>query len=158
MEWRPVELEVLGVENEHPSPEPILAGLSASPSDLHDAFVSDLPHLAEVRSAHSEILQTVGQSVDEHFEAIQSFQPADVAIGNLGGYREGESLVLPLSGAIQEQVQLEIASHGQTTAIRLSVKGDNGTDLVRTFSLPAGTQLGQAGWRGDDLILDLESN
>ena len=158
MEWRAVELDVLAVENEHSEPEPILGGLGASPSDLHDAFVADLPHLSEVRSAHSEILQTVSGNVEEHFAVIQSLQSADIAIGNLGGYREGESLVLPLSGAIQELVQLEIASRGQTTAIKLSVKGEDGTDLTRTFTLPIGTQLGQAGWRGDELILNLESD
>ena len=47
MDWTTIELVPLSEDETRVEPEPILAGLTANPSDLHDAFLSDLPHLAE---------------------------------------------------------------------------------------------------------------
>ena len=155
MDWTSVELSSMPENDQDGSAEPILAGLSAAPSDLHDAFLSDLPHLEETRAAHANVLQTVGEGVETHFSAVQQMQSADVAIAGLGGFREGDALVLPLEGAIQDRVQLEIGSQGTDSALRLHVEGRNGEVISRTFSLPAGTELARAGWRGNELILDL---
>ena len=86
---------------------------------------------------------------------IQSMQKAEIAIGNLGGFREGDALVLPLSGAIQDRVQLEMHSNSEGTSLRLSAEGHEGENLSRTFALPPGMELARAGWRGDQLVLDL---
>ena len=151
MDWETVELVSIPEDEEKVTPEPILAGLSADPSDLHNAFLSDLPHLAETQAAHANLLSMAGDGVDAHFAEIQSMQTAEIVIGNLGGFREGDSLVLPLSGAIQERVQLEI--HSGTT-LRLNAEGRDGENLSRTFALPPGTELARAGWRGDQLVFD----
>ena len=81
-------------------------------------------------------------------------QTAEIAIGNLGGFREGDALVLPLSGAIQDRVQLEIHSSGNWTSLRLNAEGRDGENLSRTFALPPGMELARAGWRGDQLVFD----
>ena len=155
MDWETVELVSIPEDEEKVDPEPILAGLSANPSDLHDAFLSDLPHLAETQAAHANLLSMAGEGVDTHFAEIQSMQTAEIAIGNLGGFREGDALVLPLSGAIQDRVQLEMHSNGKGTSLRLSAEGRDGENLSRTFALPPGTELARAGWRGDQLVFDL---
>ena len=97
MDWQTVELISIPEDSEKVAPEPILAGLNAQPSDLHEAFLSDLPHLAEAQTAHANLLAMASDGVDTHFAEIQSLQTADVVIGNLGGFREGDALVLPLS-------------------------------------------------------------
>ena len=93
--------------------------------------------------------------MEAHFAEIHSLQTAEVAIASLGGFREGDALVLPLSGAIQERVQLEMSSQGDLTTLRLTAEGEEGTILTRTFTLPPGTELARAGWRGNELVLDL---
>ena len=158
MDWTTIELVSLPEEEGEVNAEPILAGLSATPSDLHDAFLSDLPHLAEAQAAHASVLATASEGVDEHFVGIQSLQTAEVAIGNLGGFREGDALIIPLSGAIQERVQLEMSSQNDQTTLRLNAEGDKGGTFTRTFALPLGTELARAGWRGDHLVLDLVRN
>ena len=155
MDWTTVELDSIPDSGEREAPEPILAGLSAAPSDLHNAFLSDLPHLAEAQSAHASILQTVGEGVESHFSTVQQMQSVDVVVANLGGFREGDALVLPLEGAIHDRVQLEIGNQGEYAAFRLNIEGENGELLSRTFALPPGTELARAGWRGNELILDL---
>ena len=155
MDWTTVELVPLSEDETRVEPEPILAGLTAAPSDLHGAFLSDLPHLAETQAAHASVLATASEGVEAHFAEIHSLQTAEVAIANLGGFREGDALVLPLSGAIQERVQLEMSSQGGRTTLRLNAEGDEGSILTRTFALPHGTELARAGWRGDELVLDL---
>ena len=155
MDWTTVELDSMPGNGHEDVAEPILAGLSAAPSDLHNAFLSDLPHLEETRAAHANVLQTVSEGIETHFSAVQQMQPADVAIASLGGFREGDALVLPLEGAIQDRVQLEMGNQGKDSALRLHVEGHNGEVISRTFSLPAGTELARAGWRGNELILDL---
>ena len=155
MDWETIELISIPEDGEKSTPEPILAGLSAEPSDLHDAFLSDLPHLAETQQAHANHLTMAGEGVEAHFTEMLSLQTAEVAIGSLGGFREGDALILPLSGAIQDRVQLEISSQGEWTSLRLNAEGDDGTRLTRTFALPPGTELARAGWRGDQLVLDL---
>ena len=82
-------------------------------------------------------------------------ETAEVAIANLGGFREGDALVLPLPGAIQERVQLELGEQGKSKTLRLNAEGDGGVSFTRTFTLPSGTELARAGWRGNELILDL---
>ena len=47
MDWTNVELVSIPEMDEKANSEPILAGLSATPSNLHDAFLTDLPHLQE---------------------------------------------------------------------------------------------------------------
>ena len=155
MDWETIELISIPEDDEKATPEPILAGLSAGPSDLHDAFLSDLPHLAETQAAHANHLAMAGEGIDAHFTEIQSLQTAEIAIGNLGGFREGDALILPLSGAIQDRVQLEIRSQGEWTSLRLNAEGSDGSNFTRTFALPPGTELARAGWRGDQLVLDL---
>ena len=155
MDWTTIELVPLSEDETRVEPEPILAGLTAAPSDLHGAFLSDLPHLAETQAAHASILATASEGVEAHFAEIHSLQTAEVAIASLGGFREGDALVLPLSGAIQERVQLEMGSQGDLTALRLNAEGEEGTILTRTFTLPPGTELARAGWRGNELVLDL---
>ena len=155
MDWQTVELISIPEDPEKVTPEPILAGLNAQPSDLHDAFLSDLPHLVEAQTAHANLLAMASEGVDTHFAEIQSLQTADVVIGNLGGFREGDALVLPLSGAIQERVQLEMSSKGDLATLRLNAEGVDGEKISRTFTLPQGTELARAGWRGNELVLDL---
>ena len=155
MDWTTIELVPLSEDETRVEPEPILAGLTAAPSDLHGAFLSDLPHLAETQAAHASVLATASEGVEAHFAEIHSPQTAEVAIANLGGFREGDALVLPLSGAIQERVQLEMSSQDGRTTLRLNAEGDEGSILTRTFALPPGTELARAGWRGDELVLDL---
>ena len=155
MDWTTIEFVSLSEDESRAEAEPILAGLVATPSDLHDAFLSDLPHLAETQAAHASLLATASEGVEAHFADIHSLQTADAAIAGLGGFREGDALVLPLSGAIQERVQLEMSSQGDWTTLRLNAEGEEGEVLTRTFTLPPGTELARAGWRGDELILDL---
>ncbi len=155
MDWTTVELVSISDDEEKVTPAPILAGLSADPSHLHDAFLSDLPHLAETQAAHVNLLAMASEGVEAHFAEIHSLQTAEIAIANLGGFREGDALILPLSGAIQDRVQLEMNSQGDWTTLRLNAEGDEGTNFTRTFTLPPGTELGRAGWRGDQLVLDL---
>ena len=109
LDWEKIELVSIPEDEQKEKPEPILAGLVAAPSDLHDAFLSDIPHLAEAQAAHASVIETAGEGVEAHFTEVHSIQTADVAIANLGGFREGDALVLPLSGAIQERVQLELS-------------------------------------------------
>tara|TARA_Y100000589_G_C27181411_1_gene640938 strand:+ start:1520 stop:2026 length:507 start_codon:yes stop_codon:yes gene_type:complete len=158
MDWTNVELVSIPDQGEKAKPEPILAGLSASPSNLHEAFLTDLPHLQETQNAHASLLATAGGEVEAHFSAISNLQTADTAIATLGGFREGDSLVLPLQGAIQDHVQLEMAIDGEITALKLQAEGVDGSKLSRTFTLPAGSQLAQAGWRGNSLILEFNQD
>jgi len=155
VDWTTIELVSLSEDESREESEPILAGLAAAPSDLHDAFLSDLPHLAETQAAHASVLATASEGVEAHFAAIHSLQTAEIAIANLGGFREGDALVLPLSGAIQERVQLEMNSQDDWTTLRLNAEGEGGSILTRTFTLPPGTELARAGWRGNELVLDL---
>ena len=155
VDWSKVELVAIPEDEEKVEAEPILAGLSAAPSDLHDAFLSDLPHLAEAQAAHASILATVGDGIEAHFAEVNAIQTAEVAIANLGGFREGDALILPLSGAIQEKVQLEMGIDGDNKTLRLNAEGEGGVSFTRMFPLPHGTELARAGWRGDELILDL---
>lgn len=154
MDWTNVELVSIPEMDEKANSEPILAGLSATPSNLHEAFLTDLPHLQEIQNAHASHLATAGEEVEAHFSVLSNLQTADTAIATLGGFREGDSLVLPLQGAIQDRVQLEMAMHGDLTALKLQAEGVDGVKLSRTFTLPAGSQLAQAGWRGNSLILE----
>ena len=108
MDWTNVELVSIPEMDEKANSEPILAGLSATPSNLHDAFLTDLPHLQEIQNAHASHLATAGEEVEAHFSVLSNLQTADTAIATLGGFREGDSLVLPLQGAIQDRVQLEL--------------------------------------------------
>ena len=118
MDWTNVELVSIPEMDEKANSEPILAGLSATPSNLHDAFLTDLPHLQEIQNAHASHLATAGEEVEAHFSVLSNLQTADTAIATLGGFREGDSLVLPLQGAIQDRVQLEMAMHGDLTALK----------------------------------------
>ena len=155
MDWEKIELVSIPEDEQKVKPEPILAGLVATPSDLHDAFLSDIPHLAEAQAAHASVIETAGEGVEAHFAEVHTIQTADVAIANLGGFREGDALVLPLSGAIHERVQLEMGVQGEEKTLRLNAEGEGGVSFSRTFTLPSGTELARAGWRGADLILDL---
>lgn len=155
LDWEKIELVSIPEDEQKEKPEPILAGLVAAPSDLHDAFLSDIPHLAEAQAAHASVIETAGEGVEAHFTEVHSIQTADVAIANLGGFREGDALVLPLSGAIQERVQLEVGAQGESKTLRLNAEGDGGVSFTRTFTLPPGTELARAGWRGNELVLDL---
>ena len=103
LDWEKIELVSIPEDKQKAKPEPILAGLVAAPSDLHDAFLSDIPHLAEAQAAHASVVETAGRGVEAHFAEVHSIQTADVVIANLGGFREGEALVLPLSGAIHSR-------------------------------------------------------
>ena len=158
LDWEKIELVSIPEDEQKVKPEPILAGLVAVPSDLHDAFLSDIPHLAEAQAAHASILETAGQGVEAHVAEIRSTQTVDVAIANLGGFREGDALVLPLAGAIHEQVQLEMGTQDGGKTLRLNAEGVGGVSFTRTFTLPIGTELARAGWRGNEFILDLIRN
>ena len=158
MDWTTIELVSIPENDDSVESTPILAGLSANPSDLHDAFLADLPHLQEIKMAHATHIATAGGDAEAHYSTLTSLKTADVAIATLGGFREGNALVLPLQGAIQDRVQLEICSHGETTVLRLQAESEKGESLSRTFSLPAGCQLAQAGWRGNNLILELNQD
>ena len=155
LDWEKIELVSIPEDEQKAEPEPILAGLVAAPSDLHDAFLSDIPHLAEAQAAHASVVETAGEGIEAHFAGVHAIQTVDMAIANLGGFREGDALVLPLSGAIQERVQLEMGNQGEGKTLRLNAEGEGGVSFSRTFTLPPGTELARAGWRGYDLILDL---
>ena len=155
LDWEKIELVSIPEDEQKAEPEPILAGLVAAPSDLHDAFLSDIPHLAEAQAAHASVMETAGEGGEAHFAEVHAVQTVDVAIANLGGFREGDALVLPLSGAIQERVQLEMGNQGDGKTLRLNAEGEGGVSFSRTFELPPGTELARAGWRGNELILDL---
>ena len=155
LDWEKIELVSIPEDEQKVEPEPILAGLVAAPSDLHDAFLSDIPHLAEAQAAHASVMETAGEGVESHFAEVHAIQTVDMAIANLGGFREGDALVLPLSGAIQERVQLEMGGQGEGKTLRLNAESNGGASFTRTFTLPPGTELARAGWRGNELILDL---
>ena len=158
MDWTTIELVSIPENDDSVESTPILAGLSANPSDLHDAFLADLPHLQEIQMAHATHIATAGGDAEAHYSTLTSLKTAEVAIATLGGFREGNALVLPLQGAIQDRVQLEIGSHGETTVLRLQAESEKGDSLSRTFTLPAGCLLAQAGWRGNNLILELNQD
>lgn len=158
MDWTTIELVSIPENDDSVESTPILAGLSANPSDLHDAFLADLPHLQEIQMAHATHIATAGGDAEAHYSTLTSLKTAEVAIATLGGFREGNALVLPLQGAIQDRVQLEIGSHGETTVLRLQAESEKGESLSRTFTLPSGCQLAQAGWRGNNLILELNQD
>ena len=63
MEWEKIELVSIPEDEQKVKPEPILAGLVAAPSDLHDAFLSDIPHLAEAQAAHALVDPLVVEGV-----------------------------------------------------------------------------------------------
>lgn len=153
MEWTPVELEPVG-EAQNLQPEPLLAGLEAQPADLHAAFLTEVDHLVEPRAAHGRMKETVGAVAEAHFDALGAMQGVEAAVSELGGHREGDALVLPLSGALEEGVHLDLAVAGERTALRLRIEGEDDV-LERSFTLPPGTELARAGWRGDALVLDL---
>ena len=155
LDWEKIELVSIPEDEQKVEPEPILAGLVAAPSDLHDAFLSDIPHLAEAQAAHASVMETAGEGVESHFAEVHAIQTVDMAIANLGGFREGDALVLPLSGAIHERVQLEMGEQGEGKMLRLNAEGNGGVSFTRMFTLPPGTELARAGWRGNELILDL---
>ncbi len=156
MDWENVELIHIKNGDGSTSPEPLIAGLEAAPEDLHQAFLSDLPHLSEVQEGHHAILSTSSDSPESHYTMLMSLQTAEIAIADLGGHREGDALVIPLAGAIHERVQLEMSRHHEGIAIRLSAENDAGGQLNRTFRLPPGSELAQAGWRGQSLVLELK--
>ena len=80
MDWTNVELVNTPDDGEQVESEPILAGLSASPSDLHGAFLTDLPHLQEAQIAHATLMATAGKEVEAHFSALSNLQTADAAL------------------------------------------------------------------------------
>jgi hypothetical protein len=157
MNWTEVELIAIPEDEAKPAPEPLLAGLAAAPSDLHSAFLASVDHLAEVRMAHESVLSTASSEPKAHLAVVQSLRFLETTVADLGGHREGDALVLPLAGAIQDRVRLDIAQTGDVTTLRLAAESDHGDTLTRTFTLPAGSQLGRAGWRGNDLVFDLVS-
>lgn len=158
MDWENVELIHIENDGGKTRPEPLIAGLEAAPEDLHKAFLSDLPHLAEVRDGHHAILSVSSQSPESHYATVMSLQEAEMAISELGGHREGDALVIPLSGAIQDRVQLEISRNLDGVGVRLTAEDDAGGHLNRTFRLPPGSELAQAGWRGKSLVLTLKKD
>ena len=154
MEWTEVDLIALPDDSDEPA-MPILAGLSAAPSDLHASFLADLPHLHEAQLAHSTMVDGAGAQPEAHFSGLQSMSGVASVFAQLGGHLEGDSMVLPLQGAMQDRVTLELGLGSKFTALRLEVEGADGSHIHRTFALPPGTELGRAGWRGNALVLDL---
>jgi hypothetical protein len=158
MEWQNVELIDINKDGGNTRPEPLIAGLEAAPEDLHNAFLSDLPHLSEVRDGHQAILSLSSDAPESHHSMLMSLQAAEITVADLGGHREGDALVIPLSGAIQDCVKLEIFQHQEGVALRLNVEADDKTGFNRTFRLPPGSELAQAGWRGQSLVLSLKKS
>ena len=156
MEWENVELIDINKDGGNVRPEPLIAGLEAAPEDLHNAFLSDLPHLSEVRDGHQAILSLSSDAPESHHSMLMSLQTAEITVADLGGHREGDALVIPLSGAIQDRVKLEICHYQDGVALRLNAEGDDDTGFSRTFRLPPGSELAQAGWRGQSLVLSLK--
>ena len=70
MDWTTIELVSIPEDGGEIESTPILAGLSANPSDLHDAFLSDLPHLQEIQIAHATHLATAGEEAEAHYSCL----------------------------------------------------------------------------------------
>jgi len=150
MEWTTIDIQNEAPEEASAEAEPMLAGLTPDPRVLHAAFLADLPHLAEARAASGEMLGRAGSLAEDHLVEKTDLLPATAVAAEMGGTLAANALVLPLEGAVHEDVHLATAEGG---AIRLTVEG--GAEFSRVFTLPEGSELAQAGWRGGELVLAL---
>jgi hypothetical protein len=155
MEWQPITIEVDQNLAEPTLDNRYTEGLSASPEQLHQHFLSDLGHLQELHDNHQANLSDQFSPVEANFDRIAGVLSTQSMLDRFDGKSNQDHLSFPLHGCELSGVKLSFGELGESAIVKLSVTGRDGDEFEQAFALPSGSKLATATWGGGELHLFL---
>jgi hypothetical protein len=155
MQWSRVQVEMLGPNGHAPGPLGITtSGLDVGAEQMHEEFLTDLPHLDEVRSEHVRVVSDVSEPIKAAKSLARDIQSLDEMLAELGGSLSADRISIPLPSVIPDGLVLERFASGQGELVRL-IAPERFGGILRQFALPEDRVLTRAVWSEGELSLEI---
>ena len=155
MQWSRVQVERLGPNGHAPGPLGITtSGLDVGAEQMHEEFLTDLPHLDEVRSEHARVVSDVSEPIETAKSLARDVQPLDEMLAELGGSLSADRISIPLPSAIPGDLVVERLASEQGELVRL-IAPERFGGIMRQFVLPEERALTRAVWSEGELRLEI---
>ena len=120
---------------------------------MHEEFLSDLPHLEEVRGEHAKVVSDVSEPIEAAKSLAREIQPLDEMLAELGGSLSADRISIPLPSVLPEELVVERLANEQGDVVRL-IAPERFGGILRKFALPEGNALARAVWSEGELSLE----
>ena len=120
---------------------------------MHEEFLSDLPHLEEVRGEHAKVVSDVSEPIEVAKSLARDIQPLDEMLAELGGSLSADRISIPLPSTLPEELVVERLANEQGDVVRL-IAPERFGGILRKFALPEGSALARAVWSEGELSLE----
>ena len=153
MQWSRVQVEMPGLGGHEPSLGVVTPGLDLGAERMHEEFLSDLPHLEEVRGEHAKVVSDVSEPIETAKSLARDIQPLDEMLAELGGSLSADRISIPLPSTLPEELVVERLANEQGDVVRL-IAPERFGGILRKFALPEGSALARAVWSEGELSLE----
>ena len=120
---------------------------------MHEEFLSDLPHLEEVRGEHAKVVSDVSEPIEAAKSLARDIQPLDEMLAELGGSLSADRISIPLPSTLPEELVVERLANERGDVVRL-IAPERFGGILRKFALPEGSALTRAVWSEGELSLE----
>ena len=156
MQWTRIEVDLSGLSAETDARLGVgELGLDATAENMHDEFVSSLPHLEEVQQRHESVISDLSNMIETSKSMSRNPQPVAEMLSEMGGSMVSREVTIPLPTAIPEELIIETMVDDSRNLVRL-IAPERFGGVIRHFSLSDGDSIVGARWSDGKLVLKLD--
>ena len=112
---------------------------------MHQKFLLNLPHLAEVQERHENIVMNITTDLEETKMKIREINTVDEVLREFGGHKTESGISLPFPSGSPENLIFQTTYENDIQIARI-ISSDVFGSLLRIFKLPPGKEIGKINW------------
>lgn len=140
--WERHEIEILDQEIiVKPYLQITTKGLDTNAQNLHQDFISNLPHLSEVSNDHMKIISQMSSEIEMAKMNAREHSSTEDLINEFNGEINEKGITLPIKISSPDEMIIQSRIEKENQIIRIISPSING-GIFRSFTLPDNHQIG----------------
>lgn len=140
--WERHEIEILDQEIiVKPYLQITTKGLDTNAQNLHQDFISNLPHLSEVSNDHMKIISQMSSEIEMAKMNAREHSSTEDLISEFNGEMNEKGITLPIKISSPDEMIIQSRIEKENQIIRIISPSING-GIFRSFTLPDNHQIG----------------
>jgi|TARA_B000000477_G_C5988016_1_gene183620 hypothetical protein len=139
--WQRHEIKILDKELNIENHIPISTnGLDTNAQRLHRDFITNLPHLSEVRDGHMAIVEDIGSDIEAGMINNRSILSTEDLLSELNGEMDGKGISLPIKITSSDNIIIQSRMENENQIVQIISAEING-GIFRSFIMPNGCEI-----------------
>ncbi|MBU04357.1 MAG: hypothetical protein CMA58_05205 [Euryarchaeota archaeon] len=156
MEWTRLELSIEDDLNKQKIiPDISSTGLDVTAEMMHDSFLTNLPHLDEVKISHMSMMSEISDAIESDKFLSRENKSLDLFLKGIGGTLEESKIRVPLTTKFPTEIIVETSIDRGDNLVRILSPEIFG-GIIETFKIGNNQKISGGKWADNYLELQLE--